>query len=103
MANISLDNGIVDTDGVDELGREYITHPDSGLPIKGFQIPRWDELVTLSYQLARVLPEQHYVGWDLALTEDKGWVMVEGNGGGQFIHQYATHKGARDIVNRFMR
>ena len=45
-AEIDPETGIVITDGVQENGNVYKVHPDSGITIKGFQIPKWNELVT---------------------------------------------------------
>ena len=71
--------GIVRTLAYDEKGQEYLLHPDTKKTIIGYQIPKWGELISLVEHLARVLPEQKLVGWDLALTKKYGWVMVEGN------------------------
>ena len=45
-----------------------------------------------------VIPSIHYVGWDLAHTEN-GWVIVEGNHTGQFVgQQMPLNKGcAREV------
>ena len=37
--------------------------------------------------MASEVPDVHYVGWDIALTNE-GWVMIEGNEDGQFGFQY---------------
>lgn len=78
----------------DENGNDYEVHPDSGKQIVGFTIPQWEEAVSMAKELAMVLPDVKYTGWDLALT-NKGWVMVEGNNRGQFLWQYALHRGCR--------
>ncbi|MBO4599814.1 MAG: hypothetical protein J5641_03645, partial [Bacteroidales bacterium] len=92
---IDYDTGIVI--GVcDEHGRRHVVHPDSGVPLVGFQVPRWGEAIDFVKELAGVLPFCRYIGWDIALTE-KGWVMVEGNSHGQFIgFQLPRNKGFRD-------
>lgn len=99
LAAIDEDTGIVMTPGRTEFGEVIETHPDTGVPIVGFKIPAWDELKSLVETLPKVLPEQKYVGWDLALSESKGWVLVEGNSGGQFVGpQIAKGQGVRDLV-----
>ena len=51
-------------------------------------------------KLVQVLPDQRYVGWDLALSKD-GWVLVEGNSGGQFVGpQISLKKGIRPVIAR---
>lgn len=78
---------------MDENATIYEKHPDSGLDIIGFQIPHWEEALNLAKELAMVVKDNRYTGWDLALTRD-GWVMVEGNPMGQFVGwQIPTQKG----------
>lgn len=101
FANIDAETGVICTDGVDELGKTYERHPDSGLIFKGWQIPRWKELVSIIRQMhAEVMPEHPYIGWDMALTDD-GWVVIESNWG-EFINQFADHIGRRDEFLRYI-
>ena len=93
-----LQTGVV-TCARDERGNGYITHPNTGEPLVGFQIPRWEEALQLVRELAQVVPTNRYTGWDLALTES-GWVLVEANARGQFIWQYASQTGSREQVER---
>lgn len=65
-------------DAYDMMGNIYEVHPDTGKQLKGYRIPRWNEAVDLAKELAQVVPDVRYVGWDLALT-DNGWIMIEGN------------------------
>lgn len=67
----------------DQMGNYYTKHPDTGIPIIGFRIPRWDEAKVLAKELAMVVPDNHYCGWDLVLT-DYGWVLQEANDRGGF-------------------
>ncbi len=93
--------GVCTMCGIDENGNRYLKHPKSGIVFPGFQIPRWNEAVTLVKELAEVLPTNHYVGWDIALTED-GWVMVEGNPRGQLVAQYAKREGIRHTLENYI-
>lgn len=81
--------GIIDTDGIDELGNVYTAHPDSGVVYKGFQIPDWEQMTALCKEAAKNVSKLKYCGWDVAHT-DKGWVVVEVNAGGQMVGQQAT-------------
>ena len=98
FTSVDVATGISITPGIDEDGNTYLCHPDSGEQMIGIRIPKWNEMLELLDQLARVVPEQQYVAWDLALT-NSGWVMVEANSKGQFVQQYAEHKGCRRIMN----
>lgn len=88
-AMVDPETGIIYTTGRDWLGYEHIAHPDTGVQLVGFQIPKWDELKALVGKLANVIPEIRLVGWDLSLTE-KGWVFVEGNARPQCVSAQIT-------------
>jgi len=61
-----------------------------------------DEAVKMIKELALIVPEVRYVGWDIALT-DKGWVLIEGNDKGMFVGiQKTTQKGFRPVINRIL-
>ena len=46
---------------------------------ENFQIPRYEEVKSLAIKATDKLPGLRYVGWDIAITEDKV-ILVEGNG-----------------------
>ena len=101
FCNVDAETGIVYTDGIDELGKFYDKHPDSGLVFKGYQIPKWNDLlITVEKVHKECMPHHLYIGWDFALTDD-GWVLIEGNWG-QFVSQYADRIGFRDRFVRYM-
>ncbi len=49
-----------------------------GAPAIGTKIPHFEELEPLITELCLKIPDVHWIGWDLALTEN-GWCLVEGN------------------------
>lgn len=66
--------------GYDSYGNVHVTHPDSGFVIADFQLPMMDELRAFVDQVARVVPQVQYVGWDIVMSPT-GPVLVEGNWG----------------------
>lgn len=99
LAAVDENTGVITTPGRTEFGEVVSIHPDTGIVIEGYQIPDWNKLLELVDQLVRVLPEQKYVGWDLAYSASKGWLLVEGNSGGQFVGpQISMHKGIRPLI-----
>ncbi len=56
------------------------THPDSGFRIADFQLPYMEEVRAFIDEVARVVPQVQYVGWDIVVSPD-GPVLVEGNWG----------------------
>lgn len=95
FANVDVTTGRLSTCGIDEMGRRYECHPDSGVKFEGWQIPRYDELVsTVKEMHLNVMPDHPYIGWDMALT-DEGWVVIECNWG-QLVNQYVDHIGLKE-------
>lgn len=97
---IDPDTGVI-LSAVDNLGHVFSIHPDSGVKIVGTQIPYWEDAKKLVIELAYVVPENRYTGWDLALT-DNGWIMVEANRRAQFGFQMSLQKGFRQEINGFL-
>ena len=100
MAGIDPLTGRLATDGIDEKGRRYPTHPDSGVTFRGFQLPDWEGLLSLCRSLAAETPAVRLTGWDLAHT-DNGWILVEGNGQTELIGpQAAFGRGLRGELTK---
>ena len=103
QACIDFETGVIQSDGYDEIGGVYADHPASGTTFKGYQLPDWAALQALVREAAAVVPEIHFIGWDLAHT-DKGWVMVEGNENCYIIaKQMIDDKGLRSTFERIMK
>ena len=93
--------GVLDTDGCDEYLNRYECHPNSGIKYLGFQLPDWNECISLIREMGALVPRIGYIGWDLAYT-DKGWVLVEANGGSQFVSQICYDKGCKPEVEQYI-
>lgn len=87
--------------GHDINGNTYEKHPDSGREFKDYQIPRWDELLTIAQQLHKLFPEHIFIAWDFALT-DNGWNLIEGNWGRFRGAQIAGGKGLKHQFLEYM-
>jgi hypothetical protein len=72
------DGGRAYSAAFDGENRTFTTHPVTGTPIVGFQVPLFDQVLQFVDTIARQIPEVPYVGWDIAVTED-GPVVIEGN------------------------
>lgn len=70
--------GIAHYGAFDKYANTFETHPLSGTPIVGFQVPLYDQVLATLDQVSRVVPEIPYVGWDVAIGEN-GPVIIEGN------------------------
>jgi len=95
LAAIDMDTGKLITHAYDEAGNMCETHPDTGVRFIGFQIPEWKALKETVVEATRMFTDgTHIVGWDFAISADRGWQLVEGNGHGQFwVYQIGTKRG----------
>lgn len=93
-AGIDVETGIVTTPGFNETGDTFDIHPDTNVPIVGFQIPKWNEAIALVKEMAQKLPNVHYTGWDVVLSKN-GWCIMEGNFKGNFMWQLCENKGCK--------
>lgn len=78
QCHINLETGLFDSLGLDEIGRTYFRHPVTSVILPGFQLPNWDGVLPFAKQLASVMPEGRYIGWDIVLLKD-GYDVIEGN------------------------
>ena len=67
----------------------------------GYKIPHWSDLVELTEEIHRTIPNQIYVGWDFALT-DNGWVLIEGNWGQLGSQQVALGYGLKPRFEKYL-
>ncbi|MBL8711249.1 MAG: hypothetical protein JNL25_18785 [Rhodospirillaceae bacterium] len=81
-ANIDLATGLLGPGSNMGLKGESIwhyTHPRTGVPIAGFQVPFWPEVKELATTAHEKIADRIVVGWDIAVLPD-GPCLVEGNG-----------------------
>ena len=69
-------------------------HPDTDLPVEGFQIPFWNSCVSTVFDAASLLPGLRLQHWDVAVGPN-GPILVEVNyAGGAVMSQIIHQKGA---------
>ncbi len=96
LAAIDVKTGIVTTPARNEANETFEKHPDTGFPFVGFEVVGWEDAVRTVKEAALLLKGVRIVGWDIALSADKGWQIVEGNAYGMFnVVQVATRQGMR--------
>lgn len=47
FAQINIQTGMIESNGINTEGEEFEYHPDSHLPFKGFTIPKWEDIKQL--------------------------------------------------------
>lgn len=96
---IDINTGKLTTNAASENNQNYKVHPDTNIKFKGFQIPDWQECINMAKEASERLPDVPLVGWDFALSENKGWQMIEGNVRSQTnIIQMATKQGIKSYL-----
>ena len=95
FAAIDIKTGITFRATDKQRGSSYSVHPDTQMPLIGFQIPKWEELLETIKTMASKCPDCRIMGWDMALT-DNGWVVVECNFGPELLIQWAKDSGVRN-------
>lgn len=94
MAVPDSKSGVLISDGYDIYTNVVKKHPNSGITFKGWQVPRWNELIEMSSLIhSQYLHHHKYIGFDFALT-DNGWILIEANWG-NFPHQVCVSHGIR--------
>ena len=90
LVHIDPERGCLDSNGIDECGIIYETHPDNGYEFKGIQLPDWESAIKKAKEIALQIKDARYIGWDFTYTSDGKWIVVEGNAMTQFFAQQAT-------------
>ena len=75
---LNVETGTIDTPAIDRWHNLNETHPISGKKFEGFKIPNWDKVLEVAEKGLRHIEGINYVGWDIAVCEDKA-VLIEGN------------------------
>ena len=89
---IEEDRGEIIYPALDKAGNLYEKHPLTGVSIKGFVIPMWDEVCALVKRAGPVVPQVGLVGWDVCVTNN-GPLLIEGNDfPGHDIYQLPPHR-----------
>lgn len=79
LAEIDIETGEIITAAYDKFGTTYENHPDTWLPIRGFIIPKFDQLIDTCKAAHMSEPCISIVGWDVVLTDKDQIENIEGN------------------------
>ncbi len=96
--SVDIETGRLIGNALDKDLNMFETHPVSGVKFDGFQIPNWEKAKEMVLEAALVSDKIHFVGWDVAITED-GATFIEGNRRPGFdIVQVFSDRGRKDIM-----
>lgn len=76
---VDLRTGLLLENGFGSDWRRHTTHPDSGFPFRGFQVPNFAACREAALLLHSKVPFLHCVGWDMAVDEQGAPALLEVN------------------------
>lgn len=103
-APISIETGKVNGPAVySDITKEEVTsHPVTGVPILGFQIPFWEETLEMVKNAALISKGNKSIGWDVAITNN-GPELIEGNHNWcKLLWQLPAKKGLKAELEKFI-
>ena len=78
-AMIDIRTGVVITDAVDQNNFiDYHTHPVTGVPFPGLQLPFWEETIDMMRRAVPLASKISNIGWDVTMTAG-GPLIIEAN------------------------
>ena len=100
FAQINVDNGIVESDGITTRGEKIEIHPYSGKIIKGFKIPHWDKIKNICMEAAKKESDIYFAGWDVCINKNGNVELIEANHAPDFdVMQSPLKIGIRNKLN----
>ena len=78
FAHVNIETGVIESEAVTTDGLRVSCHPDTNIPLIGFQIPKWDEITEFCLSAARQT-KNIITGWDVVIRDDDQLEFVEAN------------------------
>lgn len=78
VGNVDIETGMVNGLCVDRNFKRYSHHPVTNEKMIGFDVPNWELLKNKITEIASIVPEMRYVGWDIAILKND-IALIEGN------------------------
>lgn len=103
-APIDMEAGIINGPGVysDITKKEVVVHPVTGVPIVGFLVPFWPEIIDMIKKAAKQIPANRSIGWDIAVTAN-GPELIEGNHDWcKLLWQLPVKKGMKAVLDNHL-
>ena len=92
---LDAEEGVVVGPGWDKECHRYIRHIATGKLVAGIRVPNWGRVLNMVKEAAMLHTEIGYVGWDIAVSEDRVH-FIEANEQGNFnMPQRAMQRGIK--------
>lgn len=81
---------------------DQVYHPVTSVEIPGFEIPFWEDALSIAKKAALLYPQNRSVGWDIVITEN-GPGLIEGNHDWcKLLWQLPVKKGLKSVLQRYL-
>lgn len=98
---IDMQTGKLTGNGIDKKLNEHECSA-TGIRYDGYDVPFWEEIKQMVLDAALVNDQIHFIGWDVAITEN-GPLIVEGNRGSGFdLPQVITKTGMKPMLEQLV-
>lgn len=98
---IDTETGKLTGNGIDKKLNEH-EFSATGIRYDGYEVPFWEEIKQMVLEAALVNDQIHFIGWDVAITEN-GPLIIEGNRGSGFdLPQVITKKGMKPMLQKLV-
>ncbi len=100
-APVDQNTGIITGPGVysDITKKPEKIHPVTKVPIEGFQIPFWRDILIMVKEASLLHTDNKSIGWDVIVTKD-GPGLLEGNHDWcKLVWQLPVNKGLKELLN----
>lgn len=81
--DIDIDTGRITSKGISSESSNIILHPGTTICMLGYQIPEWEEVLSVIRKAHQLIPQCRFISWDIAITEN-GVELIEGNHDGDY-------------------
>jgi hypothetical protein len=99
---VDIESGVVIGKGYNLKGDVFVRHPLSGHVLPGVQIPLWQQVRKMVAEAAAMCPEIGYIGWDVAVSEEK-IALIEGNECANVdLPQTCGQRGLKKLYRQYM-
>lgn len=99
---IDMQTGKLTGNGIDKKLNEH-EYSATGIRYDGYEVPYWEEIKQMVLDAALVNDQIHFIGWDVAVTEN-GPLIIEGNRGSGFdLPQVITKRGMKDMLDTLIK
>lgn len=100
-APIDVETGTVITDALNFIGKKIPFHPNTNVEIKGFKIPKWNEIVKTAIETAKQTPGLKIIGFDFTINSNNEIVVIEANDKpGILGQQMGKEYGSKQLFNK---